>query len=496
MEKREYNLYKDIQERTNGEIYIGIVGPVRTGKSTFIKKFADLCIIPNMSDTNVRERTIDELPQSAQGRTIMTTEPKFVPQEAAVIQLDDSSTVKVRMVDCVGFEVEGASGYLENGEERMIKTPWFDRDVSFQEAARTGTQKVIREHSTIAVLVTTDGSVGDIPRENYISAEEETVQELKQAGKPFVIILNSLTPFDNKTIKLKTELEEKYNACVISVNCTNMQRDEALEILEKILFEFPVSKIDFRIPKWIQMLSEDNKVKHQLIFSARTILDKVVSMRDVKKELSQLKIEDEAQVIKEISLKELNLNNGTVFINFEVNEARYFEYISDMAGVTIEGEYQMIDLIRQLTQMKGEYEKIKDAFESVQQKGYGVVMPGLADIKMEDPVVISHGNKYGVKMNAVSPSIHMIRANIETEIAPIVGSREQAEDLITYIKDSEKQTEGIWTTNIFGKSIGELMEDGIKSKIMQMDDECQLKLQETMQKIVNDANGGMICIII
>lgn len=501
MEKREYNLYKDIQRRTNGEIYIGVVGPVRTGKSTFIKRFADLCIIPNMDDVNIKNRTIDELPQSAQGKTIMTTEPKFVPQSAAVIRLDDKSDVKVRLVDCVGFEVEGAFGYLEDGENRMVKTPWFEKDVSFGEAANIGTEKVIKEHSTISVLVTTDGTIGELERENYISAEEKTISKLKETKKPHIIVLNTKFPYENRTLELKRELEEKYKTHVVPMDCLNMQKEDALGVLEKLLFEFPVSKVEYYIPKWTQMLPCDNEVKKQLIDYARHFLEKANTMNDIRKILEE-KSEplnentEEGDVIKSITLNKMNLSDGNVVLKIEVNESRYFQYISGMAGIEIEGEYQMINLIRQLTDIKKEYEKIKDALESVRQKGYGVVMPGLQDIKMQDPVVISHGNKYGVKMNAVSPSIHMIRANIETEIAPIVGSKEQAEDLIDYIKDSEKNEAGIWTTNIFGKSIGELMEEGIKSKILQMDDECQIKLQDTMQKIVNDANGGMICIII
>lgn len=498
MEKKEFNLYKDIQGRTNGEIYLGIVGPVRTGKSTFIKRFVDLCVLPYMTDENKKLRTIDELPQSAQGKTIMTTEPKFVPQEAAVICLDDQSEIRVRLIDCVGFLVDGANGYMEGEGSRMVKTPWFDEDVTFEDAAKVGTEKVIREHSTIGILVTTDGSFGDLPRENYIKAESQTVEELKAAGKPFVIVLNTIRPFSKETRQLQEKMQEMYQATVIPANCDQLQQKELFDILEQVLYEFPVTRVDYFIPKWVEMLPLEHPVKKVLIAFAVELLASVSTMQDLSgKPFPDLELGDQAQeIIENAAITNLNLSDGTVSVKIEVAEKCYFENISQLAGVPIEGEYQMISLIQELTAVKKEYEKVEDAFREVQEKGYGVVMPQLSDITMEDPVLIQHGSKYGVKMNAVSPSIHMIRANIETEIAPIVGSKEQAEDLITYIKEGEQDGEGVWKTNIFGKSIGELMEDGIRSKIMQMDDECQIKLQDTMQKVVNDSNGGMICIII
>ena len=498
MEKREYNLYKDIQCRTNGEIYIGVVGPVRTGKSTFIKKFMDLCVIPYMEDVNRRERTMDELPQSAQGKTIMTTEPKFVPQEAARISLEDQSEIFVRLVDCVGFLVPEAMGYLEDGDSRMVKTPWYEEDVPFEEAAQIGTRKVIHDHSTIAVMVTTDGSFGDIARENYEEAEKQTVDELKKSGKPFVSVLNTIYPYRMDTLSLKEQMEELYGVTVIPANCLQMQTEDVHTILESVLYQFPVTKVNYFIPKWVEMLSLENPVKQVVVGWALEFLNDVVKMKDLQnKDRNQLlSAEKEQEIIKSITIVQNNLCDGTISIQIQIADKFYFENISQMAGVTITGEGQMIALIQELTQMKNEYEKVREAFHSVQEKGYGVVMPELSDITMEDPVLIQHGSKYGVKMNAVSPSIHMIRANIETEIAPIVGNKEQAEDLITYIKEGEKNGDGVWTTNIFGKSIGELMEDGIRNKISQMDDECQMKLQDTMQKIVNDSNGGMVCIII
>ncbi len=495
MDSKEFDLYKDIQCRTNGEIYIGVVGPVRTGKSTFIKHFMELCVIPNMDNEYSKKRAVDELPQSGQGKTIMTTEPKFIPQDAVSISLDDGSKVKVRLVDCVGFTVGDAVGYFEGENDRMVKTPWFDEDIPFEEAAVVGTKKVIEEHSTVAVLVTTDGSIGDIKRESYEAAERDTVSELKAAGKPFVIIINTTKPYSRETEQLRVRMADEYGTSVIALNCEQIQPDQITSIMEKLLYEFAVTRVDYEIPKWVEMLSFDNAVKQSVITYARNFLIRVSKIKDIA-DINNSLPAPEDDIVKTVSLIKMNLSDGTVRLKIEVDEKYYYQNISSLCGIEIKGEEELISLIAELTREKNEYEKIKDAFTSVQQKGYGVVMPELSDITMEDPVLIAHGSKYGVKMKALSPSIHMIRANIETEIAPIVGSKEQAEDLISYIKDGENSGDGVWGTSIFGKSIGDLMEDGIRNKIQQMDDECQMKLQETMQKIVNDSNGGMICIII
>lgn len=489
--KKEFDLYKDIQNRTNGEVYLGIVGPVRTGKSTFIKRFMDLMVLPYMEDVHSKERTIDELPQSAQGKTIMTTEPKFIPKDAAEITLEDETKIKVRLIDCVGFMVDGASGHMEGSEKRMVKTPWFDHEIPFVEAASIGTEKVIRDHATIGIVVTTDGSIGEIERGNYIDAEEKTVQELNAIGKPFVIVLNSKKPYSEETAKLTEELREKYQTAVIPVNCEQLRKDDVYRILESILYEFPVVRVEFYIPKWAEMLDMANPMKAEIIRTASGILNSMKKTKDVYAQ----KFEPE-QYISKIKLEEMDLALGCVKIRMDLAEKYYYENMSALAGVPIQGEYELISMIKEMAELKESYEKVADAFTAVQVKGYGVVNPGLSDIKMEEPVLIRHGNKFGVKMKAVSPSIHMIKANIETEIAPIVGSEEQANDLVTYIKEGQQSAEGAWETNIFGKSIGELMEDGIRSKIAMMDDECQMKLQDTMQKIVNDSNGGMVCIII
>ena len=498
-ENKDFDLYKDIQGRTKGEIYIGVVGPVRTGKSTFIKRFMDLFVLPYIEDENVRQRAMDELPQSAAGKTIMTTEPKFIPQEAATITLADQSDIRVRLIDCVGFMVEGASGHMEGDENRMVKTPWFEEEIPFVDAARVGTKKVIRDHATIGVVITTDGTIGELPRESYLEAERATIEEIREIGKPYVIVLNCARPYSEETRRLAEAMEQTYQAVVIPVNCQQMHREDVANIMNAILLEFPVTQMDFFIPKWTEMLPREHPIKASILGAALGMLAKIDKVKDVHAlsgERTKEAFYMEEKPVGAIQIAGMNLSTGTVTVRMEVDDKYYFAYISDMTGVQITGEYQMISMLRGLSAMKADYEKVKDAMYAVEQKGYGVVMPGLADIKMEDPVLIQHGGKYGVKMRAISPSIHMIKANIETEIAPIVGSEEQAKDLIEYIKAGEESGEGLWTTNIFGKSVGELMEDGIRSKIMQMDDECQLKLQDTMQKIVNDSNGGMICIII
>lgn len=487
-----YDIYRDISERTKGEIYLGVVGPVRTGKSTFIKRFMDLLVLPGMEDEHSRERTRDELPQSAQGKTIMTTEPKFIPKEAAKVKLAEDVEVSLRLIDCVGFMVEGASGHLEEGAERMVKTPWFDYEIPFTQAAEIGTRKVIAEHSTIGIVVTTDGSFTELPREGYVMAEERTVQELKKLGKPFVMLLNTPKPYSEETVRLAEELSGKYQVTVLPVNCEQLRKEDILHILESVLYEFPIARVDFYMPKWVEMLDSAHAIKASIIENAKNILAGISYARDVQR----MDFTPTGEYLKRMKPEKVDLAAGRFVVYMDLDESYYYENMSELAGVPITGEYQLISMVKELAQMKQEYGKVASAMEAVRQKGYGVVAPQLGDIEIQEPELIKHGSKYGVKIKAQSPSIHMIRANIETEIAPIIGSEEQANDLINYIKESRNEEEGIWKTNIFGKSVGELVEDGIRSKITMMDDESQIKLQETMQKIVNDSNGGLVCIII
>ena len=486
-----FQVYRDIQARTGGDIYIGVVGPVRTGKSTFIRRFMELVALPQMSDTKQAEIR-DQLPQSGSGKMITTVEPKFIPKEAMDVVLGEDVKVKLRLIDCVGFLVPDALGNMENEKERMVKTPWFEEAVPFRQAAEVGTKRVISEHSTIGILVTTDGSIGEIPRENYLGAEERTVTELKQQGKPYLILLNTVKPYGEEAVKLSQEISKKYQADCIPVNCDQLRKDDIIKILEHILYEFPVRQVEFYIPKWVELLPLSNPLKKQLVEKVKEMTGQIQYIRDVTRTAVQL----ESEYVKESTLTNLDLASGVVKVRIDMKEKYYYEMMSELTGVSIEGEYDLMHTLKDLAQMKEEYVKVQNALESVRGCGYGVVIPEKEEITMEEPMVIRQGNKFGVKIKSTSPSIHMIKANIETEIAPIVGSEEQAKDLIAFIKESAKQEEGIWNTNIFGKSVEQLVEDGIKTKIAQITEESQVKLQDSMQKIVNDSKGGMICIII
>ena len=486
-----YNIYKDIQARTRGEIYIGVVGPVRTGKSTFVRRFMELAALPNMEE-NQQKEVRDQLPLSGSGKLITTVEPKFIPKEAAKIQIAEGLEAKVRLIDCVGYMVPEAAGNIEEGKERMVKTPWYAQEIPFHQAAETGTKKVIEEHSNIGLVVTCDGSFGEIPRKNYIESEEKTVAQLKRAGKPFLILLNSQKPYKEETLELAEELKKKYQAGVISVNCEQLRNDDVTRILEKVLYEFPIVQMEFYIPKWVEMLSSEHYLKEELISCVQQMMQTMHYIKDVTKD----RLEFESQYVKLLFLETLDLSSGKIKIRIDMDDSWYYAILSEMTGVDISDEYELIHMMQELSKMRGEYLKVKDAIESVQAKGYGVVTPDKTEIRLEEPIIIKQGNKYGVKIKSISPSIHLIRANIETEIAPIVGSEEQAKDLIAYIKSNNSGEESIWQTNIFGKSIGQLVEDGIHRKLIQISDESQVKLQDTMQKIVNDSKGGLVCIII
>ena len=487
-----YHIYKDIQQRCAGEIYMGVVGPVRTGKSTFIKRFMDLMVLPNMEDTYSMERTRDELPQSAAGKTIMTTEPKFIPKDAAIVTLDEGVQAKIRLIDCVGYMVEGATGHREGEEERLVKTPWFEYEIPFTQAAEMGTRKVITDHSTIGIVITADGSFGELSREAYIPAEQKTIAGLKKLEKPFVVLLNCQKPYSEAAIQLAGSMSRQYGVSVLPVNCEQLKKEDITRILSTVLLEFPVSQIHFTIPKWMEILPAEHWLKSQLIQAARSVLEGASLVKEVSEQLEHHKTEQ----LQEIRTQQVDLSNGIVSLEMQVEPSYYYEVISDYTGLSINSEYQLLQNLAQLAQLKTQYEQVQSALESVRYRGYGVVMPSREEIQLEDPVCIKHGNKFGVKMHAQAPAISMIRANIETEIAPIVGSRQQAEDLIAYINDSRQEEEGILAANIFGKSVEQIVEDGMHAKINQMTEECQMKLQDTMQKIINDSNGGMICIII
>ncbi|MDD6440558.1 MAG: stage IV sporulation protein A [bacterium] len=487
-----FDLYKDIETRTGGEIYIGVVGPVRTGKSTFIKRFMDVLVLPHMDDIHSREQAKDELPQSASGKTIMTTEPKFVPKEGALINVAEDIQVKVRLIDCVGYMVEGASGHIENQEERKVRTPWFDYEIPFTKAASIGTRKVIHDHSTIGIVVTTDGSIGEIPRENYRPAEEKTIQELQGLGKPFIVLVNSKKPYGDDAKKVAEEIRKLYGVMAVPVNCEQLKEEDIHKIMELILEAFPVSEVRFFIPKWAEMLPAEHRIKSELLNCAKKIMQNISQIGDVQNALH----EPDSMYIDEVRVEDIAMDKGAVNLEIRIPDVYYYEMLSELTGMEMKSEYDLISTIQRFSKLCKEYEAMKDAIDAVKMRGYGVVSPQKEEITMAEPVIIKQGNKFGVKIHTEAPSIHMIKANIETEIAPIVGSEKQAEDLLQYIETSSKSPEGVWETNILGKSIEELVMDGIKNKIMMINDESQIKLQDTMQKIVNDSNGGMVCIII
>lgn len=485
-------LYRDMEQRTGGEIYIGVVGPVRTGKSTFIKRFMDLLVLPNIEDEAERVRAQDELPQSSGGRTITTTEPKFIPKEAAELTLNGDIHVKVRLVDCVGFMVNGAAGHMEDEQERLVKTPWYEYEIPFTQAAEVGTRKVITDHSTIGIVVTTDGSFGELKRESYLAAEEKTIQELKKLHKPFLVLVNSAKPHGEEAMRIAAGIQEKYDVRAIPVNCEQLRRDDINHIMENVLYEFPVTMVEFFMPKWVEMLPNNHHLKAEMIQQVRSLMEGINTIRDVAEH--QLSLDSEH--VKRCVVENISMADGSIRVILDVDEKDYYEMLSDLTGENVESEYQLIQVLKEMSDMRKEYTRVLHAMESVRQKGYGVVTPERSEIQLETPEVIRHGSKYGVKIKAESPSIHMIRANVITEIAPIVGTQQQAEDLIGYISQAKKEEDGIWETNIFGKTVEQLVNDGINTKISMIGDESQVKLQETMQKIVNDSNGGMVCIII
>jgi stage IV sporulation protein A len=486
----QFQVYQDIQSRTGGDIYIGVVGPVRTGKSTFIRHFMELVALPQRKESEQAEIR-DQLPLSGSGKMITTVEPKFIPREAIPVTLGDQQ-VRIRMIDCVGYLVKDAQGNVEDGKERMVKTPWSKKAVPFAQAASEGTGKVIEEHATIGLLVTCDGSFGELPRENYLEAEALTAEELKKHGKPFLILLNSQHPHKEETKELAKSLEEKYGVSVLAVNCEQLRKEDITKILEKILYEFPLSEIRFYLPKWFDMLPYEHVWKQEILDKIREIMRHVRRIRDITEGGVPLT----GSCVKESVPEELNLADGTVRVRVQLKEFFYFQMLSEMSGVHMENEYDLVHTMKELSQMKDQYTRVAPALEAVRGCGYGVVLPRLEEIRMEEPALIRQGNKYGVKIRSKSPSIHMIRADIETEIAPIVGTEQQANDLIAYIRESGERGESVWETNIFGKSLEELFEEGIRTKISAITEESQSKLQDTMQKIVNDSKGGLVCIII
>lgn len=492
LEEKQTDLYKDIQMRTGGEIYIGVVGPVRTGKSTFIKRFMQQMVLPAIEDEEERKRAIDELPQSSDGKTIMTTEPKFIPKEAPLIELEEGTFAKIRLIDCVGFLVEGATGHMEEEKERMVHTPWFTEEIPFAKAAEIGTKKVIHEHSTVGIIVMTDGTIGELPKENYREAEEKSVAELKAIGKPYIILLNSTKPFAKETQEYRQELEEKYGSPVLAVNCEQLRKSDIQKIVEELLYEFPLTRLEIFLPKWTLFLPREHEMKAGLATQLKKYMADYQNVRDFMEHPLCL----EGDYIANCRLNNIDLATGIATVNLEMENSCYYKFLSELSGEEITGDDQIILKLKKANQISQEYDRTREAFAKAQSEGYGVVLPEKEEIILKEPELIKQGNKYGVKIHASSPSIHMIKANIETEIAPIVGTESQAQDLISFLHESGMEGEGIWQTNIFGKNVEQLVFDGIRSKVQSVDRNCQDKLQNSMKKIVNDASGGIICIIL
>lgn len=488
------NLYQDIQSRTDGDIYVGVVGPVRTGKSTFIKRFMDLLVIPNIENEYKKERAKDELPQSAGGRTIMTTEPKFVPNEAVQINLGDNLKFKARLVDCVGYLVNNAIGYLEDDVPRMVKTPWSEEEIPFERAAEIGTKKVIDEHSTIGILITTDGSFSDIPREDYIEAEERVVNELKALNKPFVIVLNSSEPSSEYTTQLAEKLEEKYGVSVLPLNCSELDIEDINNMFSKILYEFPIEQINLSLPKWVNTLDDSHWLKQSLYSDIKNSFSNIRVLKEVKPCVDNISSTD---VINNSVLQEINLGNGNINISIELKDNLFYQILSDMTGVNISDEGDLFSVLTSFAQTKKEYDKISYALESAKATGYGIVTPGMEDLILDEPEMVKQGSKFGVKLKATAPSLHIVKANIETEVSPIVGSEKQSEELVNYLlSEFESDPQKIWESNIFGKNLHELVNEGLQNKLSRMPEDAQGKLQETLERIVNEGSGGLICIIL
>lgn len=488
----QFNVYKDIQARTGGEIYIGVVGPVRTGKSTFIRRFMEQVMIPNMEEKD-RQMATDEVPVSGKGKMITTVEPKFIPKNAVKIQLGDDISVKMRLIDCVGFMVEGATGHMEEDKERMVKTPWFDEDIPFGRAATIGTEKVIRDHSTIGIVMTCDGSIGELPRDSFVQPEAQTVEELQGIGKPFIIVLNCAKPYSESAKQLERELFDKYGVACIALNCDQLRKEDIHRLMEALLLEFPVSQINFYTPKWLDILPAEHPLKSAILESVRGFLGNISVVRDVRKSQELLKNE----YLDKFFIEEIDMAQGVVKITLTFDMKYYYELLSAVLGCDIHGEYELFSVMKELVEKKNEFDKVAAAMNEVHQKGYGVVTAGKDEIEIMEPELVKHGNKFGVNIRANAPSIHMISAGIETEIAPIVGTQQQAQDLIDYIRAAQDDSsQAIWDTLIFGKSIGELVDEGMKGKISKLTDECQLKLQETLRKIINDSKGNIIFVII
>ncbi len=488
------NIYKDIAERTGGDIYIGVVGPVRTGKSTFIKQFMDKLVLPNMSGESIRERANDVLPLSSSGRTIMTTEPKFIPEISAEICIEDSAKMNVRLIDCVGYIVPSALGYIEGDQPRMVMTPWFDESVPFNMAAEIGTQKVINEHSTIGLVITTDGSISDIPREEYAQAEERVIDELKAINKPFIVLLNCMYPESDEAKTTAEELSIKYGVPVTPINCLELDVDDIKKILARILFEFPVKEINVCFPRWINSLPVDHSLRTEITEKIKSSAKKVKHIRDIsafEKDFTQ------SESIEKAVIDNIDLGSGSSEVTINIKPSLFYKILAETTGLQISDEQELMENIKELALMKKEYKKVKGALDEVEATGYGIIMPDIEELALEEPEIVKQGGRYGVRLRASAPSIHLMKANITTEVSPIVGSEKQSEDLVMYLLSGfEEDPVKIWDSNIFGKSLHELVNEGLHTKLARMPVDARMRVQETVERVINEGCNGLVCILL
>jgi len=488
------NIYRDIANRTNGDIYIGVVGPVRSGKSTFIKRFMDVMVLPNITDSSMRERAKDEMPQSASGRTIMTTEPKFIPEDAVSVQMNDGCNMSVRLIDCVGYIVPSSIGYIESDKPRMVKTPWYDQPIPFNMAAEIGTQKVINEHSTIGLVITTDGSIGEIPREDYEEAEERVINELKQINKPFIVLMNTANPESDYAKQLAEQLQEKYGASVTPVDCSALDELQIKKMMSQILNEFPIREIEIKLPNWLAALPLEHWLRKSILDSVKNNIAGLSKVRDLKRLVNSL---SKADNLSSTEIEMVDLGTGDAKIIAKLNDELFYKVLSDQTGVDISDEQDLMSTLTEFASMAKEYRRVKDALDEVEATGYGIVMPQIEELSLEEPEIVHQGGRYGVRLRASAPSIHMMKANINTEVSPIVGSEKQSEDLIMYLlKEFEQDPIKIWDSNIFGKSLHELVNEGLHTKLARMPGDARMKMQETVERVINEGCSGLICIIL
>ncbi len=490
----KFDLYNDIATRTGGNIYLGVVGPVRTGKSTFIKRFMETLVLPAITDVNEQKRATDEMPQSAAGKSVMTTQPKFVPAEAVPVKLEGGIEAKVRLIDCVGYMVEGAEGATEDGKPRMVRTPWSEEEIPFEKAAEIGTEKVITEHSTIGILVTQDGSITDIPRASYVEAEERAVREMKALSKPFVVILNAKDPASPDTEKLKDALAERYGVSVLAKDVLHMGEEDVMEILESILMEFPLKKADYIIPEWMRALSDGNSILAELFEKIGESAEGVTKMRDVKKLLSAA---EGSEDFEEITVEKLDASCGKAVLSVRPREHLFYKVISEETGTEIDGEYGMMTYVRYLSKAGEAYKKLKSALDDVETKGYGVVAPTLDEMVLEEPEIFKQSGRCGVRLKASAPSLHIMRVDVNTVVDPIVGSEQQGEEMVKYLlSEFETDKKGLWETNLFGKSLNALVKEEMDNKLSGIPEDARNKMRKTLGRMVNEGKGGMICILL